>query len=77
VCWLAGDQLDVVEPDTAAPVQVGDELAGERDRVREALPDGPARRHFGDVVLSQRPADQFVGVQRFDELDFPPGPLGW
>ena len=42
VLGLPGNQFDVVEPDATAPVEVAHQPLGERDRLRETLPDGTA-----------------------------------
>ena len=56
LCGLSGEQFDVVEPDPAAPVEVGHELPGERDWLREALPDRAARPATCAMLCSARTA---------------------
>src|ERR1700689_2278853 len=66
---LPGEQLDVVEADTTATVEVFHELPAERDRLREALPDWTARRHERSFVLSQGGVDEGIVMQRVDQVD--------
>jgi hypothetical protein len=63
---LPGQQLNVVEPGTAAPVEVFNQPPGERKRLREALPDRAARGHLRDLMLSQDCTHTLVRVQRVD-----------
>jgi hypothetical protein len=66
---LPGQQLNVVEPGAAAPVEVLNQPPGQRKRLREALPDRAARGHLPDPMLSQDRTHKLVRVQRADEFD--------
>lgn len=66
---LPGQQLDVVQADAAAPVQVLDQRRGERHRSGEPVADRTARRHARDAVRGQGLVDHPVAVERADELD--------
>ena len=67
--WLAGEKLDVVKPDPAAPVEIFDELPGERDRHGKALPDGTSGLDTRDLVHTERGVDYSIGVQCVDQSD--------
>jgi len=66
---LACNQLNVVEPDATAPVEIPGKLPAERDEFGKAFPDRTAGRHARDRVLAESSFDNCVGGQYIDQLD--------